>query len=240
VLGKDPETGLDVAIKTGRFGTYLQLGEASKDKEEKPKRAGIPKGWNVEEITLESALKLLSLPREIGKSPDDGEPIIAGIGRFGPYVQHGKTYANLDSSEDIFAIGLNRAITLIAEKRANPGKGRRFGADPGRSLGDHPQRGGAILVKKGRYGPYVTNNGINATIPDAKNPEEITLAEAVDLIEARAEKTGAKPAPRRKGPRKDSRVAKPAAGADKKPAKAAKPKKKAAAKPAKKTLAAAE
>jgi DNA topoisomerase-1 len=240
VLGKDPETGLDVAIKTGRFGTYLQLGEASKDKEEKPKRAGIPKGWSLDDITLEGALKLLSLPREIGKSPDDGEPILAGIGRFGPYVQHGKTYANLDSSEDVLTIGLNRAVTLIAEKRANPGKGRRFGADPGRSLGDHPQRGGAILVKKGRYGPYVTNNGINATIPDAKNPEEITLAEAIELIEARAEKTGAKPAPRRKGPRKDSRVAKPAADTAKKPAKSAKPKKKAAAKPVKKSLTAAE
>jgi len=240
VLGKDPETGLDVAIKTGRFGTYLQLGEASKDKEEKPKRAGIPKGWSLDDITLEGALKLLSLPREIGKSPDDGEPILAGIGRFGPYVQHGKTYANLDSSEDVLTIGLNRAVTLIAEKRANPGKGRRFGADPGRALGDHPQRGGAILVKKGRYGPYVTNNGINATIPDAKNPEEITLAEAIELIEARAEKTGAKPAPRRKGPRKDSRVAKPAADPAKKPAKSAKPKKKAAAKPAKKSLTAAE
>ena len=214
VLGKDPETGLDVAIKTGRFGTYLQLGETSKDKEEKPKRAGIPKGWSLDDITLEGALKLLSLPREVGKNPEDGEPILAGIGRFGPYVQHGKTYANLDSSEDVLTIGLNRAVTLIAEKRANPGKGRRFGADPGRSLGDHPQRGGAILVKKGRYGPYVTNNGINATIPDDKNPEEITLDEAVTLIEARAEKTGAKPAPRRKGPRKaDARVAKPAADA---------------------------
>ena len=122
-------------------------------------------------------------------------------------------------------------MTLIAEKRANPGKGRRFGGDPGRSLGDHPQRGGAILVKKGRYGPYVTNSGINATIPDDKNPEEITLDEAVALIEARAEKTGAKPAPRRKGPRKAdaARVAKPAADADKKAKKAAKPKKKAAA-----------
>ena len=117
-------------------------------------------------------------------------------------MQHGKTYANLDSSEDVLTIGLNRAITLIAEKRANPGKGRRFGADPGRSLGDHPQRGGPILVKKGRYGPYVTNSGINATIPDNIAPDEITLDQAVGLIEARAEKTGAKPAPRRKGPRK--------------------------------------
>ena len=234
VLGKDPGTGLDVAIKTGRFGTYLQLGETSKDSDEKPKRAGIPKGWSVEDMDLAKALLLLSLPREIGKSPEDGEPIVAGIGRFGPYVQHGKTYANLDSSEDVFTIGLNRAVTLIAEKRANPGKGRRFGGDPGRALGDHPQRGGPILVKKGRYGPYVTNSGINATIPDNIVPDEITLDQAVGLIEARAEKTGAKPAPRRKGPRKDARVAKPAAEA-KKPAKA----KKKAAKP-RKTIAAAE
>jgi DNA topoisomerase I len=236
VLGKDPETDLDVAIKTGRFGTYLQLGETSKDKEEKPKRAGIPKGWSVEDITLESALKLLSLPRQIGKSPEDGEPILAGIGRFGPYVQHGKTYANLDSSEDVFTIGLNRAVTLIAEKRANPGKGRRFGGDPGRSLGEHPQRGGPILVKKGRYGPYVTNSGINATIPDNKNPEDITLEDAVALIEARAEKTGVKPAARRKGPRKDARVAKPSSEAKK----TAKPKKKTAAKSPRKTITAAE
>jgi DNA topoisomerase-1 len=235
VLGKDPETGLDVAIKTGRFGTYLQLGEASKDKEEKPKRAGIPKGWSIDDITLESAIKLLSLPREVGKNPEDGEPIMAGIGRFGPYVQHGKIYANLDASEDVFSIGLNRAVTLIAEKKANPGKGRRFGADPGRSLGDHPQRGGPILVKKGRYGPYVSNSGINATIPDNRNPEEVTLEEAVALIEARAEKTGAKPAPRRKAPRKAdaARVAKPTAA---KPKKA--PKKK--AKPARKSVTAAE
>ncbi len=235
VLGKDPETGLDVAIKTGRFGTYLQLGETIKDSEEKPKRAGIPKGTIVDEITLEAALKLLSLPREVGKNPEDGEPILAGIGRFGPYVQHGKTYANLDSSEDVLTIGLNRAVTLIAEKRANPGKGRRFGADPGRSLGDHPQRGGAILVKKGRYGPYVTNSGINATIPDSQNPEEITLDDAVVLIEARAEKTGAKPAPRRKGPRKaDARVAKPAAEGGSKPKKAAAKKKAATKSPRKK------
>ncbi|MEJ0076473.1 MAG: type I DNA topoisomerase [Alphaproteobacteria bacterium] len=233
VLGKDPETGLDVAIKTGRFGTYLQLGETPKDKSEKPKRASLPKGVSLDDITLELALKLLSLPREVGKSPEDGEPIMAGIGRFGPYVQHGKTYASLESGDDVLNVGINRAVTLIAEKRANPGKGRRFGGDPGRSVGDHPQRGGAILVKKGRYGPYVTNNGINATIPDNIVPDEITLDQAVGLIEARAEKTGAKPAARRKGPRKDARVAKSAEA--KKPAKA----KKKAAKP-RKTITAAE
>jgi len=229
MLGKDPETGLDVALKSGRFGPYLQLGEGSK--EEKPKRAGIPKGWSLDDITLETALKLLSLPREVGKHPESGEPILASIGRFGPYVQHQKTYANLDSGEDVLTIGLNRAVTLIAEKLANPGKGRRFGADPGRSLGDHPQRGGPILVKKGRYGPYVTNSGINATIPDDQNPEEITLDQAVTLIEARAEKTGGKPAPRRKGPRKAdaARATKPTGDTNKKPAKAA-PKKKSAAK----------
>jgi DNA topoisomerase-1 len=233
VLGKDPDSGLDVAIKTGRFGTYLQLGETPKDKSEKPKRASLPKGVSPDDLTLGVALKLLSLPREVGKSPEDGEPIMAGIGRFGPYVQHGKTYASLETGDDVLNIGLNRAVTLIAEKRANPGKGRRFGGDPGRPLGDHPQRGGPILVKKGRYGPYVTNNGINATIPDDIVPDEITADQAVGLIEARAEKTGAKPAPRRKGPRKDARVAKPAEA--KKPAKA----KKKAAKP-RKTIAAAE
>jgi DNA topoisomerase-1 len=241
LLGKDPESGLDVSLKSGRFGPYLQLGEGTKD--EKPKRAGIPKGWSLEDMNLETALKLLSLPREVGKHPESGEPILAGIGRFGPYVQHQKTYANLESGEEVLNVGLNRAVTLIAEKLANPGKGRRFGGDPGRSLGEHPQRGGQILVKKGRYGPYVTNNGINATLPNDKTPEEITLDEAVALIEARAEKTGAKPAPRRKGPRKSdaARVAKPAPAAEKKPAKAAKPKKKAApGKPARKTVTAAE
>jgi DNA topoisomerase-1 len=228
VLGKDPETGLDVALKSGRFGPYLQLGEGSK--EEKPKRAGIPKGWSLDDITLETALKLLSLPRTVGNHPESGEPILAGIGRFGPYVQHQKTYANLDSGEDVLTIGLNRAVTLIAEKLANPGKGRRFGADPGRSLGDHPQRGGPILVKKGRYGPYVTNNGINATIPDDQNPEEITLDQAVTLIEARAEKTGGgKSSARRKAPRKADAARAGNAEAEKKPKKAA-PKKKAAAK----------
>jgi len=227
VLGKDPETGLDVAIKSGRFGTYLQLGGASKDKEEKPKRAGIPKGWSLDDMTLESALKLLSLPREIGKSPEDGEPILAGIGRFGPYVQHGKTYANLDSSEDVFAIGLNRAVTLIAEKRANPSKGRRFGGDPGRSSAsirsaardpgqERPLRPLRHQQRHQRDHPGQHRPGRDHARPGGRSDRG-----------ARREDRR-QPAPRRKGPRKDARVAKP---------KAAKAKKK--TKP-QKTIAAAE
>ena len=115
-LGEDPKTGLDVTVRSGRFGPYVQLGEAVNG--EKPKRASLPKGMAPEDIDLDRALALLSLPREVGRHPEDGEPIRAGIGRFGPYVQHGKTYANLESADDVFTIGLNRAVTLIAEKRA--------------------------------------------------------------------------------------------------------------------------
>ena len=147
-------------------------------------------------------MALLSLPRKVGVSPEDGEPILAGIGRYGPYVQHGKTYANLEDPDEVFTIGLNRAVTLIAEKRLRPSKGRRFGADPGRALGDHPAKGGPITAKKGRYGPYVSHNGVNATLPADKTPETVTLDEAVALIDARAERTGSAPHAR---PRKAKR-----------------------------------
>ena len=142
--------------------------------------------------TLEKALGLLSLPREIGKHPEDGEMIIAGIGRFGSYVKLGKTYANLETGDDVLNIGLNRAVTLIAEKKLNPGKGRRFGADPGRSLGDHPDKGGPVVAKNGRYGPYVSHDGVNATITGGKTHEDVTLEEAVALIDARIEAGGGK------------------------------------------------
>ena len=131
----------------------------------------------------------MSLPREVGRHPEDGEPIKAAIGRFGPYVQHGKTYANLEPGDDVFHIGLNRAVTLIAEKIAK-GPRRRFGADPGRALGMHPTRGGPIVAKNGRYGPYVSHEGVNATLPSDKTPEAITLEEAAALIDARADRGG--------------------------------------------------
>jgi DNA topoisomerase-1 len=195
VLGEDPATGLEVSLRSGRFGPYLQLGEQSKEKgAEKPKRAGLPKGLAPEDVDLEKALGLLALPREVGIHPEDGEPIIAGVGRFGPYVKHGKTYANLEEGDDVLNIGLNRAVTLIAEKRANPGKGRRFGADPGKVLGEHPDKGGPIVVKKGRYGPYVSHDGVNATLTGDLTPENVTLEQAVGLLEARIAKGGGKKA----------------------------------------------
>ena len=193
VLGKDPETDLDVTVKAGRFGPYIQLGEQKDYAEgEKPRRAGIPKNMSPGDMELELALKLLSLPREIGKHPETGEPITAGIGRFGPFVRHEKTYASLEAGDEVFDIGLNRAVTLIAEKIAKGPSGRRFGADPGKPLGEHPSLGG-VAVKNGRYGAYVTAGGVNATIPSDKTPDTITLAEAIALIDERAAKGGGKP-----------------------------------------------
>ncbi len=211
VLGTDPETGLEVSLRTGRFGPYVQLGEGNGG--EKPKRAGLPKGKDPAAVDLEFALGLLALPREIGHHPEDGERIVAGIGRFGPYVQHGKTYANIEAADDVFTIGLNRAVTLIADKRTKGSRGRRFGGDPGRALGDHPEKGGPIVVKSGRYGPYVSHDGLNANIPKDKSPEEITLADAVGLLAARAERLGDAPT-RRRAPARKKTAAAAAATAD--------------------------
>ena len=216
VLGVDPVTNLEVTIRGGRFGTYLQLGEeikAPKRKKgekkdpdapepEKPKRASLPKGVAPEDIDLDKALALLALPREVGKSPEDGEPILAGVGRFGPYVKHGKVYASLEEGDDVLTVGLNRAMHLIADKIANPKKGRRFGADPGKALGDHPDKGGPIVVKNGRYGPYVSHNGVNATLTGDKTPETVTLDEAIVLLDARAAMVGNSPKGRRAAGRK--------------------------------------
>jgi DNA topoisomerase-1 len=216
VLGVDPATNLEVTLRGGRFGTYLQLGEEIKapkrkkgEKKDpdapepvKPKRASLPKGVAPEDIDLDKALALLALPREVGKSPEDNEPILAGVGRFGPYVKHGKVYASLEEGDDVLTVGLNRAMHLIADKIANPKKGRRFGADPGKALGDHPDKGGPIVVKNGRFGPYVSHNGINATLTGDKTPETVTLDEAIVLLDARAAMMGNSPKGRRAAGRK--------------------------------------
>ncbi len=178
-LGTDPETGLPVTRHQGRFGPYVQLGEAEKGSKEKPKRASIPKGVDPETVDLEYALKLLSLPREVGRHPETGKPILANIGRYGPYVQHERTYANLPSVEDVFTIGINRAVDLIAQKAAKSTRKEL------KNLGEHPD-GGEILVMDGRYGPYVKWKRINATLPKDLSPEDVTLEQAIELIAARA------------------------------------------------------
>ncbi len=187
-LGMDPETGLEVFLRVGRFGPYFQLGEEDKESKEKPKRAGLPKGWAPDEATLEKALMLLALPRDVGPHPEDGEMITAAIGRFGPFVKHGKIYANLPNVEEVFEVGLNRAVTLIEEKRANPRAGRGQTAKPLRELGAHPETGDPVNVMDGRYGPYVKHQKTNATITKGLDPEKITLEEALVLIVEREKK----------------------------------------------------
>jgi DNA topoisomerase-1 len=194
VLGADPQ-GVPVTLRTGRFGPYVQLGEG-----EKPRRSSIPRGWPVAELDLDQALKLLSLPREVGKHPEDGEPIIANLGRYGPYVQHLKTYANVPDVNELFEVGLNRAVTLIAEKRAGKGGGRGRGqaAPPLRELGNHPD-GEPIRLYNGRFGPYLKHGTINANIPRGADPASITLEQAIELVDARA---AAAPSTKMKGKRK--------------------------------------
>jgi DNA topoisomerase-1 len=187
-LGSDPASGLAVHLKNGRFGPYVQLGDATESSDEKPKRQGIPKGWNPAELTLEKALRLLGLPREVGPHPEDGEVITAGIGRYGPFIKHKTTYANLKEVDEVFEVGLNRAVDLLAEKRAGGGKGRRGAAAPLRELGAHPVSGKPVGVYSGRYGPYVKHEKTNATLPKDIAPEAVTLEQAVELIAARAAK----------------------------------------------------
>jgi DNA topoisomerase-1 len=190
-LGKDPESGLDVTVRDGRFGAYVQLGEG-----EKPKRQSLPKGMTRDAVDLDTALVLLSLPREVARHPESGEPILAGIGRFGPYVQHGKTYANIGKDDDVLSIGANRAIDLIVTKESGGGF-RRGGATAGRVVGDHPD-GGAVTVRDGKYGPYVNYGSVNANLPKGTAPDTVTLDQALALIKARIEAGGGKAKPARR------------------------------------------
>jgi DNA topoisomerase-1 len=220
VLGQDA-AGNDITLRAGRFGPYVQRGEAT-EAEPKPDRASLPKGWSAESLTLERALDLLSLPRLIGNHPEDAQPVEAGIGRFGPYVKHGTVYANIPDVDEVFTIGMNRAIEVLAQKAARGGKGARgAAAEPLKLLGDHPE-GGAVQVMPGRYGPYVKWEKVNATLPKELAPETVTLEEALALLAEKAGKSGKKPAKKA--------AAKPAAA--KAPAKKVAAKKPAAKKPA--------
>jgi DNA topoisomerase-1 len=197
LLGYDPDSGLAVTLRTGRFGPYVQLGEGSK--EEKPKRSSVPKGVDPATLDLERALQLLSLPRPIGNHPETGTPITAGIGRYGPFILHDGTYANLASVEEVFSVGINRAVVLLAEKKAGGGRGRFQRAAPTvlKDLGEHPGEGGKVAVLSGRYGPYVKHGAVNATLPRGKDPAALTMDEAVQLIAERAAKGPSKPSARR-------------------------------------------
>ncbi len=187
MLGKDPDSGMDVFLKNGRFGPYVQLGE-----EKKPKRTGLPKTWPFDSIDLERALRLLKLPREVGKHPEDNEMISANIGRYGPFIVHSGTFVNLPNVEEMFEVGLNRAVTLLAEKRANGGGRSRRGGTVLKDLGKHPKTEKPVQVMDGRYGPYVKYEKINATIPKGTPPAEVTMEMALEYIAAKEAKGGKK------------------------------------------------
>ena len=188
ILGEDG--GDVISLRTGRFGPYVQRGEATEENP-KPPRASLPKGWDPTEMTLEKALMLLDLPRVIGPHPEDGEPVEAGIGRYGPYVKHGRLYANLPEVDEVFTIGMNRAVELLAQK-ASRSRGGRSAASPLKELGEHPEKGGPVNVMDGRYGPYVKWGKINATLPKGVEPADVTMETALRLLEEKAAKKGGK------------------------------------------------
>ncbi|WP_342070102.1 type I DNA topoisomerase [Yoonia algicola] len=211
LLGKDE--GDEIRIFKGRFGPYAQRGEVTEDNK-KPPRQGIPADWEPEDVTLDQALMLLSLPRELGPHPEDGIAVWANIGRYGPYLKHaestshrGGTNANLETIDDVWTVGMNRAVQLLAEKVASRGA-RGKAAVPIRELGEHPEAGGPVNIFDGKYGPYVKWEKINATIPDTIEPSDLTLAQAVHLIDERAEKAGKKKPARKKVPAKKKTAAK--------------------------------
>jgi DNA topoisomerase-1 len=227
VLGQHPETGQDVLRKTGRFGPYVEMGEA-KD----AKRASIPK--DAGELDLNLAVRLLSLPRTIGVHPESGKEITASIGRYGPYLAHDGKYAKLASTAEVFETGMNAAVVRLAEAAAGGGRGRGAAREPLKILGAHPRTELEIKLMEGRFGPYVTDGVTNATLPKSLAPDALTLEEAAQLLDDRA----AKGPPPKKGRAKKAAPKKAAAADKKAPAKKAPAKKPAAKKaPAKKAAA---
>ncbi len=178
-LGMHPETGLPIFVMNGPFGPYLQMGETVADGP-KPKRVSVPKNMSPDSVEFETAVALLALPRQLGKHPEDGKVVNAGIGRFGPYVQHAGRYKSLGKDDDVLTITMDRAVELIKEIKG------RAGATPLKELGEHPQGGGPVQIFEGRYGPYVKHGKTNATLPKEKDPLAVSLEEAVALLDAKA------------------------------------------------------
>ncbi|WP_284735771.1 type I DNA topoisomerase [Dongia deserti] len=183
-VGVDPKTGKNVTLRKGPYGHYVQLDEEG---DEKPKRVSLPRGVTPDQITLDVALGLLSLPRVVGDHPETKKPIMAGIGRFGPYLQHDGKYKSIPKDDDVLTIGLNRAVDLLAQESKGRGRGAPV---PGKPIGNHPEDNQPVTLHDGRYGPYVKWGKINATIPKGIAPESLTLDQAVGLIAERAAKSG--------------------------------------------------
>ncbi|KQV56716.1 MULTISPECIES: type I DNA topoisomerase [unclassified Caulobacter] len=237
-LGVNPATDRAVWLKNGRFGPYVEE-LAAQDSGDKPKRSSLPKGWIASAMDLEKALRLLSLPREVGKHPDDGKVITAGLGRFGPFVLHDGTYANLENADEVFDVGLNRAVAILADKRAGGGRPQRASAAALAELGNHPEDGKPVRVLSGRFGPYIKHGDTNANVPKGKDPASLTMDEAVALIAERAAKGGGKkPAKKAAAPKKAATKAEGDAPAKKTAAKKPAAKKPAAKKAAPKAKAA--
>ncbi len=196
ILGED-ENGVEISLKSGRFGPYV---ERPNESAAKPDRASLPKGWDAAEMDLEKAIMLLNLPRQIGPHPEDGEIVEAGIGRYGPFVKHGRVYANLKDVDDVFTIGMNRAVEELAKKNSRGAS--RTAAAPIKELGEHPEGGGAVNVMDGRYGPYIKFGKVNATLPKGTEPADVTMEQAVQLIAEKSAKGGKKKTAR-KTPAKD-------------------------------------
>jgi len=223
-MGIDPKSGETIVMKKGPYGVYVQLGESAK-----PKRASLLKSMTPETMTLEIALTLLSLPRELGMHPDTGKPIVANNGKFGPYLLHDGKFTTLPASEDLMTIGINRAVEVLATAGNKKGGGSSMAAL--KDLGEHPE-GGKVQVFGGKYGPYVKHGKVNATLPKDKTPETVTLDEAIALLAARAGAPSKKGGFKKKTAAPKKAAAKKEAAPKKAPAKKPAAKKAAAKKPA--------
>jgi DNA topoisomerase-1 len=206
VLGIDPASSKPVMMLQGRFGPYVQLGEAPEGSKEKPKRASLPKGMSPADLSLDFALKLLSLPRTLGLHPDTGKEIQASVGRFGPFVVHEGDFRSLAKQDDVYTVDLARAVELLSQPKG--GRGQRAAVEPLRTVGPHPKDGEPILLFEGRYGPYVKHGGVNASLPKGVGPDELTVEQAVTLL---AERAAAGP-PAKKGARRGAPAARKTAG----------------------------
>jgi DNA topoisomerase-1 len=186
IFGTDPDSGLTVYGMTGRFGPYIQLGEQEEGSKTKPKRASLLKAMSLDEIGLDDALRLLSLPRVVGQD-EAGVDIVALNGRYGPYIQRGEDSRSLESEEQLFTVTTEAALALLAEPPRRRGQARSSNLV---ALGEDPVSNKPVTVRSGRFGPYVTDGKVNASIPKSENPEELTLERAAELLAARREKLG--------------------------------------------------